>query len=130
MAVNPKNNVYPLAGIAFPFKVQGAGLPGAAFGMDVIKYALIVLLRTTKGQRVFNPTLGTSLQSLIFSVQGPALQSLITREILNAIANFLPQVVVTNLTYIETDDKIQVNVFYNIQGVQGQTGNVTVVKKG
>lgn len=119
-----------LAGISFPFRLLGTGLPAPAFGTEVIRSALIVLLRTARGSRVMRPDLGNDLQHMIFEIQGPALQALMTREILNTIADNLPQVVVTNFNFTETEHEIQVNVSYNVQGVQDQTGFVTVATKG
>jgi phage baseplate assembly protein W len=119
-----------LAGISFPFRIEGNGLPASAKGTDVIRSALTVLLRTAKGSRVMRPTLGMSLQKLIFETQGPPLQSMIRREILAGIANFLPQVVVRSLNFLENNSEIQVNVTYTVQGVTDQTGYVTIGKKG
>lgn len=119
-----------LAGISFPFRIEGAGLPQAAFGTDVVKSALVVLLRTPKGSRVFRPTLGTKLQQMIFENQGPFLQSLLQREILAAINNFLPQVVVKAMDFVEDNHRIQVNIRYIIQGVLDSTGPVTIAQKG
>lgn len=119
-----------LAGISWPFRIEGSGLPAAAKGTDVIKSALILLMRTPKGSRVMRPTLGVGLQRLIFENQGPALQSMIQREILAGITNFLPQVVVRALDFSEDDHKIQVNVTYVVQGVTDETGYVTIGEKG
>jgi len=122
------NNI--LAGISFPYRLQGGGIPAAATGTEVVRSALIVLLRTPKRSRVMRPTLGNSFQRIIFETQGPPMRALIQRELLTSIANFLPQVVVTGLDFKEDDHKIQVNVKYLIQGVQDQTGPVTIGQKG
>jgi phage baseplate assembly protein W len=119
-----------LAGISWPFRIEGNGLPASAKGTEVIKSSLTVLLRTPKGCRVMRPTLGVSIQKLVFENQGPALQSMIQREILAGIANFLPQVVVRKLDFSEDEHKIQVNVTYSVQGVTDQTGYVTIGQKG
>lgn len=119
-----------LAGISFPFRIEGQGLPAAAKGTEVIRSALIVLMKTGKGSRVMRPTLGNSLQRLVFEISGPPLRALITRELLNSIADNLPQVVVVALDYIENNTVVQVNLSYIIQGVQDETGFVTVATKG
>lgn len=121
---------FVLAGISWPFRIEGAGLPAAAKGTDVIKSALSVLLKTQKGSRVMQPALGVGLQRLIFENQGPALQSMIQREILAGIANFLPQVSVRSLDFVEDEHKIQVNVTYVVQGVTDETGYITIGQKG
>jgi phage baseplate assembly protein W len=119
-----------LAGISFPFRIEGGGLPAAAKGTDVVRAALIVLLRTPKASRVMRPTLGTDIQSLIFENQGPVLRSLIQREIFSAVNDFLPQVKIRALDFVEDEHKIQVNVQYVVQGVTDQTGFVTIGQKG
>jgi len=119
-----------LAGISFPFRIEGVGLPAPAFGTNVIKSALIVLLRTSKGSRVMRPNVGNNLQKLIFENQGPVMRSLIQREILVSINSFLPQVTVRGLDFIENEHAIQVNVKYTVQGVTDETGPVTIGQRG
>ena len=117
---------FVLSGISYPFRIEGGGLPAVAKGTDVIKSALTVLMRTKKGSRGMRPTLGTNLQRLIFENQGPVMQSLVQREILLAISNFLPQVVVKAMDFVEDNHRIQVNIRYIVQGVLDQTGFVTI----
>ena len=117
---------FVLSGISYPLRIEGGGLPAVAKGTDVIKSALTVLMRTNKGSRVMRPTLGTNLQRLIFENQGPVMQSLVQREVLLAISNFLPQVVVKAMDFVEDNRRIQVNVRYVVQGVLDQTGFVTI----
>lgn len=119
-----------LAGISFPFRAQGKGLPTAAKGTDVVKSALIVLIRTKQRSRVMRPTIGMLLHTLIFEDNGPVLQSLITREIISQVGLQLPQVDIFDIEYSppsdQNDHKVTVNVKYMIQGVMDQTGNVPV----
>lgn len=115
------NNIY---GISYPFRVEGAGLPSKAVGLDVIKSALIVLLKTAKGSRVMRPTLGTNLNQLLFENVGPLLHPLIEREILTAIRDELPMVEVTDININDDDHKVTVNIFYIVQGVADSTGSV------
>lgn len=122
------NNI--LAGISFPYRLQGGGIPAAAMGTEVVRSALIVLLRTPKRTRVMRPTLGNNFQRIIFETEGPPMRALIQRELLTSIANFLPQVVVVALDFTETDTLVQVNIRYLIQGVQDSTGPVTIGQKG
>ena len=115
-----------LAGISFPFRSQGKGLPQAAFGTSVIRSALIGLLRTKKRSRVMNPNVGTNLHKLIFEDQGPITRSLMIREISSAVASQLPMVVITNIQFKDVNKVTQVNIQYNIQGIADQTGFVSI----
>lgn len=115
-----------LAGISFPFRTQGKGLPQSAFGTSVIRSALLGLIRTKKRSRVMNPNVGTNLHKLIFEDQGPITRSLIIREISSAIASQLPMVVITSILFQDINKVTQVNIKYKIQGIADQTGFVSI----
>jgi hypothetical protein len=106
-----------LAGISFPFRTEGAGLPKDAKGTEVVKSALTLLLRTPRGSRVMRPTLGTDLHKLIFEDVGPFLNALVQRDILLAVADWLPEVEVLAIDVVEKDRGIEVNIQYRILGV-------------
>ena len=115
-----------LSGISYPFRIEDNGLPAPAKGVDAIRASLVVLLKTPKRSRVMRPNLGTDLSRLIFENQGPFLLSLVRREILTAVLNYLPQVNIEKIDFMEDNKKLQVNVFYTIQGVKDETGFVNV----
>lgn len=114
-----------LAGISFPFRTEGSGLPAQALGVEVVRSALIVLLKTRKGSRVMRPTLGTNIHLLLFEDVGPALSALIQREIILAVSDWLPQVNILFVDVVEIPNGVEVNVQYEIQGVQDETGFIT-----
>src|SRR5580704_11681621 len=99
-----------IAGISFPFRNQGNGIPAPALGFDVIRSALVVLIRTKKRSRVMRPTIGMNLHRLIFENEGPILHSLIIREVLSQISTQLPMVQVTNVIFTEIDKVEQMDV--------------------
>ncbi len=119
-----------LAGISWPFRIADQGLPAPAKGREVVRSALIVLLKTNAGSRVRRPTLGTNLQRLLFDSQGPILQSLVQREIITTVNDFLPQVVIEGIGFNEQGNKLLVNVVYSIQGVQDETGFIEFEGRG
>lgn len=118
-----------ISGIAFPYRLQNQGIPAAAQGVDVIRYAIIVLIRTKMRSRLMRPNTGMNLHQLLFEDQGPSLQSLITREILTQLATQLPQVSVQSISFDPPTDKnytVGVNVRYIVQGIMDQTGTVNI----
>lgn len=115
-----------LAGISYPFRVEGAGLPAQAFGTDVVRSALVMLLRTNRRSRVMRPELGPDLLSLIFEVNSPALADIIRREILTAVGNELPMVNIVKIDVYDDSKVVRVNVLYVIQGVIDETGEVLI----
>jgi phage baseplate assembly protein W len=119
-----------LAGISWPFRIEDNGLPAPAKGTEVVRSALIMLMKTPKRSRVMRPTLGTGLNDIIFENQGPLLSSLVQRQIASAIADFLPQVRILDITTKEIGTTLAVNVQYSIQNVRDETGFVTISETG
>lgn len=115
-----------IAGVSYPFRIEGGGLPAQATGIDVIRSALIVLLLTPIGSRVMRPTLGTNLYALVFEATGDLLRAMIVREITTTVAEWLPQVVVRDIQVVEQDKTVDVNVEYSIQGITDQTGILSI----
>jgi phage baseplate assembly protein W len=111
-----------LAGISYPYRVEGQGEPAGAKGIDVVRSDLIVLIKTQQRTRVMRPTLGLNLLALVFETTGPLLQSQIIREIANGVATWLPIVKLNFIDVQETDKVVTVNVFYSVQGLAATTG--------
>jgi phage baseplate assembly protein W len=111
-----------IAGISWPFRRQGAGTPASAKGIEVVRSALIVLLRTPKRSRVFRPNLGLNLNVLLFEDTGPVMDSLLRREILQAIQNELPMISVLNIEINTLNKRVDINVSYSVMGIDDQTG--------
>ena len=122
------NNV--LAGISWPFRIEDNGLPAPAYGTEVVRSALIMLLKTPQRSRVMRPTLGINLQQLLFENQGPVLSALIRQQIQTAVADFLPQVNILQITTQETGSTIGINIQYLIQNIRDETGFVSISKTG
>lgn len=119
-----------LAGISWPFRIEDNGLPAPAKGTEVVRSALVMLMRTQKRSRVMRPTLGTALNSVLFENQGPILSALVQRQIASAISDFLPQVRIIDITIKEIDSVLAVNVQYSVQNVRDETGFVTISETG
>lgn len=115
-----------LLGISWPFRIEQNGLPAPAKGVDTIRSALILLLKTRKGSRVFRPTLGTELHKLVFENQGPLLHSLVKREIFAAVSDWLPQVQIIDIVVSESEKVVRVNVTYSAQGIVDETGLIDI----
>lgn len=113
-----------LAGVSWPFRREGAGTPAPAKGIEVIRSALIVLLKTPKRSRVMRPTLGLNLNVLLFDDTGPVMDALIRREILQAVNNEFPMVSVLGIDIVTADKKVQVNITYSVMGIEEETGFV------
>lgn len=119
-----------ISGISWPFRIADSGLPAPAQGVEVIRSALIVLLRTPLRSRVMRPNLGTDLQRAIFENQGPFLTSVIEGQIVSAVANFLPQVRIIQVTSKEIGSTLAVNIEYSVQNVRDETGFISISETG
>ena len=76
------------------------------------------LLLTRKGERPFQPDLGSGLQDLLFEPMDYGTSALIKKEITETLAKFEPRVVVTNLICFPDYDNNGYNVElqYRIRG--------------
>lgn len=119
-----------LAGISWPFRIEDNGLPAPAKGTEVVRSALILLLRTPTRSRVMRPALGTNLTQIIFENQGPALSALVRRQVATAIADFLPQVRIIDISTKEVGSTLAVNIQYSVQNVRDETGFITISETG
>ena len=76
------------------------------------------LLLTRKGERPFQPDLGSGLQDLLFEPMDYGTSALIKKEITESLAKFEPRVVVTNLICFPDYDNngYTVELQYRIRG--------------
>jgi phage baseplate assembly protein W len=72
---------------------------------DAIKYNLINFLLTNKGERVFNPTFGANLQSMIFSQSTQTNIESVEANVRNQILLYFPSVVINQLLFTPYPDQ-------------------------
>ena len=85
-----------------------------------IQQALTTLLLTSKGERLFNPELGSSLRRFLFEPLDYATASLIKAAILESIQEYEPRVIVIELIIDpnRNEDGFDVEMTYKIIGLQ------------
>lgn len=115
-------------GVRLPFNAGGVFTSTYAT-KDQIKYNLINLLLTSKGERVENPEFGSSLRDNLFdNVGGPAFD-LIKEGINESVQLFLPEIKVTNISITQNpnynENTVVVEITYQIL-ISGETDNVTI----
>lgn len=113
-----------LAGISFPFRLEGRGIPASARGRAAIRSCLIALLRTPRRSRVMRPELGVDLQSILFEDAGPITAEILKEQIAESISTYLPQVKIIYIEVKTEDKKFTVNIRYSTQGILDETGEV------
>ena len=84
-------------GAQYPLVKTPRGLLAQKRGVDQIKADLLQLLLTNPGERVMMPTFGTPLRRLMFEPNDRTLTIQAKQMISNAIIQWEPRVVVTNI---------------------------------
>lgn len=77
---------------------------------DQIKYNLINLLLTQKGEKLFEPLFGTNIRKYLFenNIDG------IRNEITNSIIKYIPEVSIINIDLINEEHLVYITINYNI----------------
>tara|TARA_Y100001963_G_scaffold116173_1_gene161374 strand:- start:35 stop:451 length:417 start_codon:yes stop_codon:yes gene_type:complete len=114
-------------GIQFPLQNSNGGYFNQSYTtIDQVKSNIRNLLLTTKGERLFQPGLGSDLMNIVFEPINDSTVDLITETIKDAISQWLPFVTVANIkTQISdtTSDKNMINV--DIVFYLGNDSNLT-----
>lgn len=113
-------------GVKLPFNAPGVFYSTFSTS-DQIKYNLINLLLTAKGERVENPEFGTTLKAQLFEQIDPDSFIDIQDSILDSIQMYIPEIKVNKINFIPDADinVLTVSIAYQIL-ISGQTETVTV----
>jgi phage baseplate assembly protein W len=91
-----------------------------------VKQAIANLLLTNKGERLFNPSYGADLRSLLFEPMSYATAGMIKQNIKYAVGTFEPRIVIRSMecTPNEDDNGFDVEMTYKIRGSSTPPVNV------
>ena len=126
--VNPLDLQKNIAiGISLPFNGPSGPFNKTYSTEEQIKSNLINLLLTNKGERVFNPEFGADLRRILFEGITEDINEIIQDLISNNVSFFIPEVTVTNLNIVKSEDTntISITVQYRIN-ISGRTNQITV----
>jgi phage baseplate assembly protein W len=115
-------------GVSLPFNA-----PGVFYSIfstkDQIKYNLINLLLTSKGERIENPEFGTTLRAQLFGQITDASFSDVKTSIAEAVGTYIPEIRINTIEITQDPNyninTIVVNIIYQIL-ISGTTDSVTV----
>ena len=118
-------------GIAFPF----ARVPDSGDGyfktskttIDAIKNNIKLLLKTERGERVFQPFLGMDLKRFIFEQITEDVKIQIENDIVNMFETWLPFVELRDIQIVPKQNKININIIFNIRRAPNSFESVGVV---
>lgn len=101
--------VYP-SEIALPFRFESGAVAKVQTPEARIRQHVYSLISTSYGERVMRPDYGTSANNVLFDVNDPATQSILTTSLKDALALYEPNVRIDSLSANPTDDRAKVIV--------------------
>lgn len=87
---------------------------------DSVKDALRNLMLTEKGERLFQPTIGSDIRKSLFDNMTPATVKLIEQNVRNTINNFEPRVTVIDVVVTPEYDnyRVKIDITFYVRNVQ------------
>lgn len=115
-------------GVSLPF--NAAGVFNSTFSTkDQLKYNLINLLLTSKGERIDNPEFGTLLREQLFNPMTEASFGDIEDSIRDSVQVYIPEILINRIDFIQEGEygsnSLVIKITYQIL-ISGQTDTVTV----
>lgn len=125
--VDPRDlQINTAIGVALPFNAPGV-FYSVYSTQEQIKYNLINLVLTSKGERIENPNFGTILKQQLFEPISEQTIPLIRSSINNAVAQYLPEIAIDaiDITPYADENTLVVVIKYRIL-LSAQPDSVTI----
>ena len=127
--VDPRDfQVNTAIGVGLPFNAPGV-FNSIYSTREQIKFNVVNLVLTSKGERIENPNFGTTLRSQLFGQMTEDTLDSVREDIINSIAIYIPEVAVRNIELLiepnESSNTLLVKITYEIL-ISGETDNITV----
>lgn len=113
-------------GVGLPFNKVSA-FKSTYSTKEQIKYNLINLLLTNKGERIENPEFGADLKKELFENINDSTFDIIKDKIVNSVNIFIPEVTLTNIviTPLLDQNTVNINIEYYIN-ISGETEKLNI----
>jgi phage baseplate assembly protein W len=115
-------------GIKLPFNAPGV-FYSTFSTKDQLKYNLVNLLLTSKGERIDNPEFGTLLRAQLFGQMTEATFGDIKESIIDSVQTYIPEILINRIDFLQEGEygsnTLVVKIDYQIL-ISGQTDTVTV----
>jgi phage baseplate assembly protein W len=127
--VDPRDfQVNTAIGVGLPFNTPGV-FNSIYSTKEQIKFNLINLILTSKGERIENPNFGTTLRSQLFGQMTEDTLDNVRQDIINSVNVYIPEVSIQNIELLiepnESSNTLLVKIAYIIL-LSGETDNITV----
>ena len=126
--VDPRDfQVNTAIGVGLPFNTPGV-FNSIYSTKEQIKFNLINLILTSKGERIENPNFGTTLRSQLFGQMTEDTLDNVRQDIINSVNVYIPEVSIQNIELLiepnESSNTLLVKIAYIIL-LSGETDNIT-----
>ena len=105
-------------GWKFPIKTDNKGKIATSGHEEDIQEALLIILKTAKGERIMRPEFGCGIHELIFSPINTATLTLMEKSVREAITEWEPRVEIINVD-VSTDEamsgKLLISIDYRVR---------------
>jgi len=123
-----KKNVQDInqVGIGFRLPFNDVGVFSLTYStQEQIKYNLVNLLLTNKGEKLSDPNFGCDLYNFLFEPNTQNIRANITNSIRTSTSLYLPQIDIRDIQFDQVNDEIIISVSYIILN-SGVDDNVTI----
>lgn len=111
-------------GIALPF--NGNSVFRKTFTtQEQVKYNIINLILTNKGERVFNPNFGSDLRRFLFEGLSDDNLDLIQSNIIDSVSIYIPEIQIDNINLDTEDNNLKILVNYSMK-LSGTSDSVNI----
>jgi phage baseplate assembly protein W len=86
------------SGLAFPLHLDARGQIAMNHLEDQVRQSILLILRTTKGERLMHPEFGAGLNTLVFAPASPMTAALAQHAVQESLTRFEPRIDVLNVT--------------------------------
>ncbi len=110
-------------GWTFPVKLDGHGRIAMSEHEQDIRESILILLSTSKGERVMRPDYGCGIEDFVFTTIDVSTLTLIETQVKEALKVWEPRIEVTNVA-VSTEDihegKLMVRIEYRVRTTNNQ----------
>lgn len=113
-------------GVSLPFNAPGV-FYSTYTTKDQVKYNLINLLLTNKGERIENPNFGSDIKKFVFELIDEENISGLKEMIINSINNYINEIIIENIEINSNIDEhiVEITIFYKMK-LSKQSDNLTI----
>ena len=96
-----------------------SGDAGKKTGASAVKGALVSILKTNFGERLFAPEFGTGIRALLFEQMNPITEQRMKKEVESAVARHEPRAEVLGVTVNgqEEQNRYEISILFNVASV-------------